>query len=107
VDDAVQTLRHLVAEPKGVSGTFNLGNQEQELSIGEVARIVLRTMGRADLNIVPLPETPGSPSRRCPDMSRTIEMTGFKPAIDLEEGAQRTYKWYSDNVFLKGKVSAI
>jgi len=106
VDDAVETLRHLVAETKAVSGTFNIGNQEQELSIGEVASIVLKIMGRTDLSIVPLPETPGSSSRRCPDMTQTIEMTDFRPAIDLEEGVQRTYKWYRDNVFLAGQVSA-
>jgi UDP-glucose 4-epimerase len=107
IDDAVEILRCLVSEPRAVSGTFNLGNQDQEISIGEVARIVLRVTGRADLGIVPLPETPGSPARRCPDMSRTIDLTGFRPMVDLEEGTRLTYKWYIDNVFSEGGVSAI
>ena len=107
IDDAVKILRCLASEPKAANGTFNLGNQEQEVTIGEVARIVLRTTGRTDLDIVPLPETPGSPARRCPDMKRTIEMTNFRPIVDLEEGARRTYKWYVDNVFTSGGVSAI
>jgi nucleoside-diphosphate-sugar epimerase len=107
IDDAVEILRHLVSEPKAVRGTFNLGNQEQEISIGEVAHIVLRVTGRTDLDIVPLPETPGSPARRCPDMKQTIDMTGFQPIVDLEEGTRSTYKWYADNVFLEGGVSAI
>ena len=107
IDDSVNILRSLVAEQKAVDGTFNLGNQAQEVTIGDVANIVLRTIGRVDLNIVPLPETPGSPARRCPDMSRTIDLTGFHPAVDLEEGMRRTYKWYVDNVFSGGSVSAI
>jgi len=107
IDDSVNILRSLVAEQKAVDGTFNLGNQAQEVTIGDVANIVLRTIGRVDLNIVPLPETPGSPARRCPDMSRTIDLTGFHPAVDLEEGMRRTYKWYIDNVFSGGSVSAI
>jgi UDP-glucose 4-epimerase len=107
IDDAVEILGCLASEPKAVCGTFNLGNQEQEVSIGEVARIVLRVMGRTDLDIVPLPETPGSPARRCPDMKQTIGVTGFQPIVDLEEGTRRTYKWYTDNVFSEGGVSAI
>ena len=62
IDDAVEILRRLVSEPKAACGTFNLGNQEQEVSIGEVARIVLGATGRKDLEIVPLPETEPEPS---------------------------------------------
>jgi UDP-glucose 4-epimerase len=107
IDDAVKMLRHLVSKTNAVNGTFNLGNQDQEVSIGEVAKMVLRIIGRADLKIVALPPTPGSPSRRCPDMKRTIDFTGFCPAVNLEEGVRRTYKWYVDHVFSDGGVSAI
>ena len=107
IDDAVEILRCLASNPKASGGTFNLGNQEQETSIGEVAHIVLEATGRTDLQIVPLPETPGSPARRCPDMSRTMALIGDRPMLDLKEGIQRTCKWYTDNVFLGGGVSAI
>ena len=107
IDDAVVILRCLASNPKASGGTFNLGNQEQETSIGEVAHIVLEATGRTDLQMVPLPETPGSPARRCPDMSRTIDLIGFRPMLSLDEGVQRTYKWYADHVFIGGGVSAI
>lgn len=106
IDDAVEMLCRLAAAPKAAGGTFNLGNQEQEQTIGDVARTVLRVTGRTDLEIVPLPETPGSPTRRCPDMRHTVAMTGFQPAIDLEEGTRRTFEWYLENVFSQGGVSA-
>jgi nucleoside-diphosphate-sugar epimerase len=107
IDDGIQILRNLASNPKAVGGTFNLGNQEQEVSVGEIARIILEITGRTDLKIVPLPETPGSPARRCPDMTKTINLIGTLPFVSLKEGVERTYKWYSDNVFSNGGVSAI
>lgn len=106
IDDAVEMLRRLATASKAAGGTFNLGNEGQETTIGDVARIVLLMIGRTDLEIVPLPETPGSQARRCPDMAQTIAVTGFRPTIDLAEGTLRTYKWYIDNVFSHGGVSA-
>jgi nucleoside-diphosphate-sugar epimerase len=106
IDDAVEILRCLASNPKASGGTFNLGNQEQEMSIGEVAHIVLEATGRTDLQIVSLPETPGSPARRCPDMSRTMALIGDRPMLDLKEGIQRTCKWYTDHVFIGGGISA-
>ena len=77
------------------------------LLISVVANVVLGAIGRPDLKVVALPSTPGSPARRCPDMKRTIDFTEFRPVVNLEEGVRRTYKWYSDNVFSDGGVSAI
>ena len=106
IDDAISMLRMLSTAPAAAGGTFNLGNQSQEIPIGEVARIVLRAVGRSDADIEPLPDTAGSPARRCPDMTRTISVTAFMPAIDLETGAARTYAWYEKNVFVSGGISA-
>lgn len=107
IDDAVEIFRRLACHPKAAGGTFNLGNQEKEVTIGEVARIVLKVSGRTDLEIVPLPETQGSPFRRCPDMTKTINLIGCLPLVSLEEGIQRTYKWYADNILSNKEVSAI
>ena len=52
-----------------------------------------------DLTIVPRPPTPGSPERRCPDMSKTAALTGYSGRVSLDEGLQRTYDWYLRNVF--------
>jgi nucleoside-diphosphate-sugar epimerase len=77
------------------------------VSTGEVTRIILEVTGRTDLEIVPLPETPGSPARRCPDMTKTINLIGSLPFLSLKDGVERTYKWYTENVFSDGGVSAI
>ena len=107
IDDAIKIMRSLASHSKSIGGTYNLGNQKQEISIGEIARLVLEATGRRDLEIIPLPETPGSPARRCPDMTQTHRVIGYPSFIDLKEGIDATYKWYAKNVFSKGGVSAI
>ena len=47
-----------------------------------------------DIQIVELPETPGSPSRRCPDASKIEGLTGYKAKIPLDDGLLQTYHWY-------------
>jgi len=104
IDDAIEYLVRLLG-PHGEHGTFNVGVQSPEVTIGELAELLMGVVGR-DLQIVPGETTPGSPPRRCPDMSRTIGATGHEPAVSLEAGVRRTYKWYRDHVFVDGGVSA-
>jgi nucleoside-diphosphate-sugar epimerase len=96
----------LLAESDDAKGqTVNVGNQEQELSIGELARLVIEVVGR-DLDMTPGPQTPGSPSRRSPEMSRAIGLTGFSPRVGLREGVTRTFDWYKHTIFDGGVASA-
>jgi len=106
IDDAAEMLRAAALNEACVGQTLNLGRQEPEVSIGELAEVVLRVVGRR-LAIHPLPETPGSPPRRCPDMSRTIALLGPRPQLDLAEGVRRTYDWYRTHVFGGRGPSAI
>ena len=73
--------------------------------MGDLADLVLRVVGRK-LRVVPRPAPPGSPTRRCPDMSKTTEPTGYAPRVDLEEGIRRTLRWCVDNVFTGAGISA-
>jgi UDP-glucose 4-epimerase len=66
--------------------------------IGDVAQTVLDTVGK-QLEIRALPPTSGSPERRCPDMSKTSELTGHVARVGLEDGIRRTYAWYADRLF--------
>lgn len=104
IDDAIEYLVRLMAAP-GLDGTFNIGVQDPEVTIGELAELLCDVVGR-DLRIVAGETTAGSPPRRCPDMSRTITATGHDPAVSLTEGVERTYEWYRDTVFDGEGVSA-
>lgn len=107
VHDATKQLVALAKTDAALNGTFNIGNQETECSIRELAGLILKITNRNDLDIEALPETSGSPPRRCPDMSHTSNITGFTPAICLEEGVKNTFEWYNTNVFSTNGISAI
>ncbi|MCG5238768.1 NAD-dependent epimerase/dehydratase family protein [Azospirillum doebereinerae] len=98
VDDAVEYLTRMAALPACAGEVFNIGTQEPELPIGAVARVILDAVGR-DNPVEPLPDTPGSPNRRAPDMGKAIAATGYRSRIDLPDGVRRTYAWYRDHVF--------
>ena len=105
VSDAVAMFRGIMASPSTVGTTLNIGNSTPEVEIGELARTIARVVGR-ELTITPAPETPGSPARRCPDVSLLTSLTGIQGKVSLEEGVRNTYQWYRTNVFDGAGVSA-
>lgn len=105
IEDAVNTLKVIAESNKCEAETINLGNQDQEISMGDLATIIKDAVGK-NITIIPLPSTPGSPERRCPDMSKLFELTRYKSKVTLEEGVQRTFAWYKKKVFDAGEISA-
>lgn len=93
VDDAVELVARAALAPRCEGEVLNVGAAAPEITIAELARVVLRVVGR-ELEIVPGPETAGSPPRRLPDMTKTTELTGYRAHVDLETGVRRTYDWY-------------
>jgi UDP-glucuronate decarboxylase len=98
VDDAVELVARALESDRCRGETLNVGTQAPEVTIGELAALIVDVVGR-DLEIVPRPATPGSPVRRCPDMSRTRELTGYASRVGLQEGVRRTYEAYRTHVF--------
>jgi UDP-glucuronate decarboxylase len=106
VDDAVEMLVRTSQSQGCLDETLNLGRQEPEVSIGELARLVLDTVNQ-EMAIKPLPATPGSPARRAPEMTKTTALTGFSAGIGLERGLELTYAWYRSRVFDAAGPSAL
>jgi len=106
IDDAVEMIRRLAETKASLGQAFNIGNETPEISIEELAKEIISISGK-NLEIIPGPTTAGSPSRRCPDMSKTIEISSYKTKINLREGLQHTFNWYRENVFQNEGVSAI
>lgn len=98
VDDAVAMMAAALAAPACEGETLNIGRQEPEIRIGDLAELIVRVVGKR-LTIVARPPTAGSPPRRSPDMSKTRALTGFEPVVDLERGVELTHAWYAANVF--------
>jgi len=106
VGDAVEELSRILESEHCVDETLNLGGPGPEISIGRLAELVLGTVGKT-LRIEPLPDTPGSPTRRRADMTKTLRLIGFEPEVSLEEGLDLTYSWYRTHVFEGAGVSAL
>jgi nucleoside-diphosphate-sugar epimerase len=105
VSDAVAMIRAILESPETVGVTLNIGNSSPEVTIGELAQTIVDVVGRS-MTIVAGPETPGSPARRCPDVSLLQRLTGVSGVVGLEEGVRKTYEWYRDHTFTGSEISA-
>jgi UDP-glucose 4-epimerase len=106
VSDVVELIARMAETPSCAGQVLNCGAAGPEITIAQLADTVIRTVGRK-LDIQPMPETPGSPQRRAPDMTRTSELTGYAAQVPVQEGVQRTYDWYRTHVFSGAQVSAV
>ena len=98
VDDAVSQIRALCECAAAAGGTFNVGSEDDMISIGDLAGLLCEVVGKK-LSVVPGAQTAGSPPRRRPDMSQTTATTGLRAIVPLREGIARTHRWYRENVF--------
>jgi UDP-glucose 4-epimerase len=98
VEDAVELIRRIAWSPAAAGETLNVGVSAPEVSIRDLGGIIVATVGKR-LDIVPRPSTPGSPPRRCPDMTRTYGLVGEPARVDLATGIAQTYDWYRRHVF--------
>ena len=105
VEDAVEMIFLAARAEEAVGQVLNVGKEGPEIAIGELAEMVIKTVGR-DLTIDPRPATQGSPTRRAPEMSKMTAFTSYAAQVDVAEGLRRTYRWYEENVFEGTGLSA-
>jgi UDP-glucuronate decarboxylase len=93
VSDAVEAMLRLVPTPAASGQIVNIGNDGEETRIEDLASLVLREAGfEPRLERVAAPA--GSVARRCPDIGRLRELTGFVPKVSLDAGVRETFAWY-------------
>jgi UDP-glucose 4-epimerase len=98
IDDAVEIVLRALDSPDCAGETLNVGSAGPELSVGELAELVIDAVG-TPLRVRGLPPPPGSPRRRCPDMTKTARLTGWSARTPIAEGLARTYEWYRRRIF--------
>ncbi len=92
---AIDAILH--ADIKKVKGEiFNLASGESR-SIGSVAKDVVRLMNADDSLISYIGDRPGQVFRHTGDASKILGELNWKPAVQWEDGLERTIKWYVDN----------
>jgi UDP-glucose 4-epimerase len=93
VDDMVEGIMLCLERPEAVGQSFNIGNARSAVTIYDLAsrikrlsgcpgEIVFRPLGYTDVEL------------RIPNVDKARDLLGFEPAVELDEGLQRTIAWY-------------
>jgi len=97
VDDHCRALVHLIKN--GKPGEIYHVAGEQELENIELAKMILRILGKPETAYKLVPDfniRPGHDRRYALDVTK-LKATGWKPTRSLEEGLASAVKWYKDN----------
>lgn len=102
VGDVVGALIAVAEHPEAVGRVFNVGNDKEEITIGELARRVQqRTGSKSEIVQVPYDEAYEEGfedmQRRVPDLSRLRELIGYEPAVHLDEILDRVSAYFTSD----------
>lgn len=98
VTDAVRAMwRILLSDVNGEA--FNVGNDGEEIEIGELVERARAIGGPPPLDVVfevsdDEEYVTDNPQRRCPDLTKLRSTFGWEPRVRLAEGLERTYRSY-------------
>ncbi len=77
---------------------FNIGNDEIEISMLDLARLAAEVGGGTSEVKFKQSEdkdyTVDNPQRRCPDLAKARKLLNYSPKISLKHGLERIYNWY-------------
>lgn len=106
VSDVVGALIRLVEEPNSVGQVFNIGNDEHEISIADLAeRVKQKTGSKSEIQRVPYDQAYEEGfedmPRRVPDVTKLRDLIGFEPQISLDEILDRVISHFTSE---RGRV---
>lgn len=104
VSDAVTATISAMRQEIASGKTFNVGNDKEEISIGELAKRILKKAGVCT-KILPRKNAADVITRRSPDISRARKLLGYRPSVSLDEGLDLALSWYKDKFKLRGRLS--
>ncbi len=92
VDDLVEGFVRFMDQKESI-GPMNLGNP-REFTMLELAELILKMTGsKSSIQFRPLPQD--DPKQRKPDISLAKEVIGWVPAVELEEGLEKTIAYFA------------
>ena len=100
VRDAVEAyllLAEKLSEEQIAGQAFNFGN-ETPLSVMDVVRRILISMGQTSLQPVILNEASHEIPRQYLDCSKAQRLLGWQPVFSVEQGLQETITWYEEHL---------
>ncbi|HDQ15729.1 MAG TPA: NAD(P)-dependent oxidoreductase [Bacteroidetes bacterium] len=105
IDDAVEIIYRLCLSKESINQAYNVGNEEEEVKILDLVKKMIK-ISKKNLKTKQGETHSGSPSRRCPDMTKANKIF-YKEQKPLEYGLEKTYQWYCSKVFETNGETAI
>lgn len=90
VDDLVEGIYRLLQSD--YAQPVNIGNPD-EISISDFAEEIIKLTG-TDQKVIYCDLPTDDPKQRQPDITKAIEILGWKPTVDRAEGLRRTYAYF-------------
>lgn len=94
VDDLIEGMVRTMDTPDDFTGPVNIGNPN-EFTILELATTIIR-LTRSSSQLVNRPLPTDDPQQRQPDISLARKTLDWEPTVQLEEGLERTIRYFSD-----------
>lgn len=95
VMDAVEATRLLMDVPVERAVIVHIGNDREEVKIGDLA-LRLLTLAGLSPEFLPRSAPRGSVPRRVPALDLLRKLTGFEPSITFAQGLAETFQWYKE-----------
>ncbi len=95
IDDLIEAFLKMM-DKDNFTGPVNLGNP-QEISISELATMILRMTPESKSKIIYKPLPIDDPKQRKPDITLAEKELNWEPKIKIEEGIKKTIEWFKNN----------
>ena len=97
VDDAVEAASQLLLSNKSDSETFNIGDDQEPITMKELALKIIRLSGKKiEPHFISMAQADRTEERetrqRIPDIRKLRDLLGFKPKVKLDEGLARVMR---------------
>jgi dTDP-glucose 4,6-dehydratase len=97
IDDMVEGILASMTKPEAVGHVFNIGNPRGTVTIHTLADKI-KTLCESDSEIVFVKKDYVDVELRIPSIKKAVELLGFRPKVDLNEGLIRTINWYREQI---------
>ena len=98
VDDDAEAIEAIIEAPiERVAGEVVNVATGVDISVAEIADLMLDTLGKSRSLKVHLPERPGQVDRHIGSTEKVRRLTGWRARTSFAEGLERTVAWYREN----------
>lgn len=98
VSDAITGFMLALLSPYN-GEAFNIGNDEMEISMKELADLIAKLVNGVGIELKESDEVDyltDNPQRRCPDLTKARGLLNYQPKVGLEAGLKKMLGWYKE-----------